>query len=84
MLQSLHVKNLALMEETEVEFGRGCGRHGHARRRLQYQNVPGGLCTGESLPQHTDISLLTAPATRRRRPGSCWKKWVPPQAAHSR
>lgn len=23
MLQSLHVKNLALMEETEVEFGRG-------------------------------------------------------------
>ena len=23
MLQSLHVKNLALIEETEVEFGRG-------------------------------------------------------------
>ena len=23
MLQSLHVKNLALMEETEVEFGQG-------------------------------------------------------------
>ena len=37
MLQSLHVKNLALMEETEVEFGRGLniltGETGAGKRR---------------------------------------------------
>ena len=39
MLQSLHVKNLALMEETEVEFGQGLniltGETGAADRKYQ-------------------------------------------------
>lgn len=64
MLQSLHVKNLALMEETEVEFGRGLniltGETG-AGKSLLIGSVTlalGGKFDKEMLRKGTDSALV--------------------------
>ena len=64
MLQSLHVKNLALMEETEVEFGRGLniltGETG-AGKSLLIGSVTlalGGKFDKEMLRRGTDSALV--------------------------
>lgn len=64
MLQSLHVKNLALMEETEVEFGEGLniltGETGAGKSLLigSVNLALGGKFEKEMLRQGTDTALV--------------------------